>query len=203
MKKSFALSIVAIFMALDVGCTSTPQKKPKVVGFAIVYPLQYPSKSVPIEANRTSILWGKNDYVRGMDFGGIGNFTEKEFDGSALSLVFNDTRGKAHIFALQLGVVANLNHGHTKVEGFQVAGGLNYSGDDQSVYGVQVAALNIGMKNKIYGFQVGAYNEAEAVYGFQIGVINRTKNLYGIQIGALNFSGNNGLPLSPVLNIGF
>jgi|GEM_PF-979348 len=204
MKQLALFALTALFL-LSVGCASTQKKeKPKVVGLALVYPVQFPSKEVPIEANRTSILWGKHDVVQGADLGFIGNFTEKEFNGTALSFVFNSTRGKADIMGLQFAGLINLNHGKTKIEGFQMAGGVNYSGGEHAVYGVQVAGLgNIGMKNKVYGFQVGIYNEAEAIYGFQIGILNRTKNLYGIQIGALNFSSNNGLPFFPIINAGF
>jgi hypothetical protein len=205
MKYSRLLALAAL-VTINVGCASSKSKREesKVVGFAIIYPIQYPSKSVPVEANRTSIFWGKHDYVQGADLGFVGNFTDKEFAGSALAIGFNVTRGKAHILAIQMAGLTNANLGATKIEGFQVALGVNYTGGNQSVYGLQLAGLgNIGKGNKVYGFQVGLYNEAEAIYGFQIGAVNRTKNLYGIQVGALNFYSNNGLPFFPVINIGF
>lgn len=205
MKKHIGLFIIVVgLLSLNLACTTTQKEKPKVVGFAIMAPVQFPGKSTPIEANRTSVIWGNHDKVQGIDFSLIGNFTQKEFNGSALALGFNSTRGKADVIAMQLAGIANLNHGKTSIQGFQIAAGANYSGSSQSVYGFQLAGLaNLGMKNKVYGFQVGLYNEAEAIYGLQIGLINRTKSLYGIQIGALNFSSKNGLPVFPVINVGF
>ncbi len=196
--------LLALILLLQTACASDPKPEPQYAAFAIFPPLQSPmNKEEPVLVGRTSILWGSHDYVQGADVSLIGNFVNKEFRGSAGSLVFHSTSGKARIFAGQFSGVANFNHGDTKIEGFQFATAMNYAGGPQKVYGAQVGALNVGKKNKVYGFQIGAYNQAEAIYGFQIGVLNRTKTLYGIQIGLLNFSGKNGLPFCPVVNIGF
>lgn len=190
-KSSVGLSLnVLIFTALavflQIGCTTVEKEPEPIVGFAIFPPLQYPAKSGKIDANRTSIIMGHHDSVAGYDLSFFGNITDKEFNGLATALGFNITRGKTNIAILQLAGLFNSNTG------------------DARIYGVQVAGLaNTGGKTKVYGFQIGLYNEAESIYGFQVGLINKTKNLYGIQIGLANISYNNGLSFCPVLNIGF
>lgn len=203
--ETWKVYLVALtLMGLQIGCTSTQKEEPKIAGAAFFPPIQYPSREVPIMADRTSIIVGDHDVVHGLDKSFVGNFVNKEFKGVALSGVFHSTRGKAEIMGLQVSTVANLNHGATTINCIQLAAGINYAGSNQSVYGFQLAGLgNFGGKNKVYGFQVGAFNQAEAIYGIQIGLINTTKNLHGIQIGALNFSGKNGLPIFPVINVGF
>lgn len=197
-------SILIFFISLCfVNCTTVPTPEPDIVGFSIFPPLQYPGRGTAINANRTSLLLGRHDKVSGTDFSMFGNITDKEFNGAALALGFNKTKGKAHIYGLQM-ALANLNYGTTHVGGLQIGGLLNLSKAAHNVYGLQLAGLaNIGKKNTVYGAQVGLYNQAESIYGFQIGLFNKTKNLYGIQIGAINISSNNGLPFCPVVNAGF
>ena len=188
---------------LIVNCTSTPAPEPEIVGFSIFPPLQYPGRGTAITANRTSIFLGRHDKVQGMDFSLFGNITDKEFNGSAFALVFNKTKGKANIYGMQI-ALANLNHGTTRIDGFQLGFAYNHSKMAHTVYGFQLAGLaNLGKKNTVYGAQVSLYNQAESVYGFQIGLVNTTKNLYGIQIGAINMSAKNGLPFCPIINVGF
>lgn len=53
----------------------------------------------------------------------------------------------------------------------------------------------------VRGWQIGVFNEAtEDLSGVQIGLLNITHHLQGLQIGVLNFSGEGGLPVSPLLN---
>lgn len=202
----FRISVICLLLApafFQVGC-STTQQKPKIAGTALFPPLQYPDKKTPIEAGRFSYLWGDHDVVHGADVGLIGNIVEKDFEGTSFAVLFHTTGGKAHAVGIELSGLTNLHYGPTNVEGFEVAGLVNYAKAEQRVIGVQVASLaNLGMKTKVYGFQIGAFNEADSVYGFQIGILNRTKYLYGFQIGLLNIASHNGLPFCPVINVGF
>lgn len=180
------LVLIAVATLSQVGCMTVEKEPEPIAGFSIFPPLQYPDKGGKIDASRTSIIYGHHDSVTGYDLSFFGNITDKEFNGIATSLVFNVTRGKTNVVLLQL------------------AGLLNSNSGDARIYGIQIAGLaNTGAKTKVYGFQVGLYNEADSIYGFQIGVINKTKNLYGVQIGLANISYKNGLPFCPVLNIGF
>lgn len=196
--------IAAVFAALtQTGCTTT-RTEPQYAGASIFPPLQTPDRQTPVRLGRGSILWGDHDVVYGADTSFIGNIVNKEFVGSALSGVFHSTSGKANITGGQFSGLMNLNYGKTRIEGLQFTIGVNYARGDQRVIGIQFAALaNLGMKNRIYGFQFGLYNEAEAIYGFQVGLVNKTKKLYGLQIGLANISYKNGLPFCPIINAGF
>lgn len=200
----FSTLVLLAVGLLQTACTSSPSKEPQYAGVALFPPIQDPDKGTPISLGRGSILWGDHDVVHGLDTSFVGNFVNKEFKGSALSGIFHTTRGTADINGWQVSLVLNNNLGKTRIGGVQFTAGVNYAGGDQRVVGVQMAALaNIGMKNRVYGFQFGMYNEAEAIYGVQIGVLNRVKNLYGLQVGLLNFASKNGLAFFPVINAGF
>lgn len=180
----FALAIMALIF--QTGCGTVEKQPEPVVGFSIFPPLQYPGRSGKIDANRTSMVYGDHDSVQGYDLSLFGNRTRKEFSGIATSLAFNWNSGKTNVYILQF------------------AGLVNANTSDANIYGFQIAGLaNAGAKTKVYGFQIGLYNEAEAIYGFQIGLINKTKSLHGVQIGLANISSKNGLPFCPLLNIGF
>ncbi len=195
------LSLFCILISL-VAC-STKRTDPPIAGFSIFPPLQYPFKDTPIRAGRVSWLWGNHDSVHGVDVGMIGNIVNKDFNGTAFSTIFHSTGGKATLWG-QMSGITNINRGKAEIEALQFAGITNIARGENIVYGLQFAGLaNIGKKNKVYGFQMSAYNQAESIYGLQIGLVNITKNLYGVQLGLANFSKNNGLPFCPILNVGF
>ncbi len=139
----------------------------------------------------------------GLDFGIGGNITEQEFTGLAISGLFNYTKGSTTVLGLQAAGLTNINTSKTRVYGLQMALGMNYNTADTEVVGFQVAAVNQGSHTKVFGAQLGIYNEAMDVYGFQIGLINVANSLHGIQIGLLNFHKTGTFAVSPIINIGF
>ncbi len=170
----------------------------------LVPPLQFPTQEFTIAGSRISVLWGKHRDIYGLDVGGIGNITEGNFVGAAVSGIFNLTNGKTTILGLQAAGIANVNTKEIKVIGLQVALGLNQNDSASTIIGLQVAAIaNLSAFSNVYGAQIGLYNHALEVYGLQIGLVNSAKNLHGMQIGLLNFNDGGVFKVSPILNIGF
>lgn len=202
-RSSFAWLAVAAAVAACSTVAPKDQKESPVAG-GVFPPLQDPSPGVKIVGTRASAGFARHDVVHGLDTGFIGNIASKDFVGAAASGIFHSTSGSATILLFQASGVTNLNFGKTRIVGLQVALGVNYSGAENRIYGIQLGGVgNFGSKTSIYGFQLGLYNEAETVYGFQIGLLNRTKNLHGMQIGVLNLASNNWLPVVVGLNVGF
>ncbi len=174
------------------------------VAVAILPPLQFPSDEFTITGARFSFLWGHHRDLYGLDFGVLGNITDQEFTGIALSGAFNYTKGTTTILGLQFAGLANINNNKTTVYGLQMALGLNSNTATSSVVGVQAALLgNLSPFTDIYGVQIGLYNKAMSVYGLQIGLVNFTSNLHGVQIGLVNFNSKGPFVVSPLLNVGF
>lgn len=172
-------------------------------GIGIVPSFQYPGRDKAV-STRLSILYGENSSVYGGDLGLLGNITTKDFEGFAISGLFNATAGKATVVGYQLAGVVNWNSGEMRTVGFQVSSLINYNKGQGFVGGAQVAALaNVSPKANIIGFQAGLFNRANKVYGFQVGLINVAEALYGLQIGLVNINSNGPLNFFPGLNIGF
>lgn len=171
---------------------------------SIAPPLQFPSEEFSITGARLSFLWGHHRDLYGIDLGLLGNVTDQEFTGIALSGVFNYTKGTTTILGLQLAGLANINSNKTNIYGLQMALGINSNSTNTTVVGVQAALLgNLSPFTDIYGLQLGLYNKALNVYGLQIGLVNVTSNLHGVQIGLINFNTKGRFAVSPLLNIGF
>lgn len=170
---------------------------------AIAPPVQFPPADYSVTGVRLSALWGKHRDLYGLDVGVLGNITEQDFVGIGVSGIFNNTRGSTTILGAQIAGATNINTNKTRVFGVQAALGANFNSAESSVFGVQVAIANLSSHTKVYGFQVGIYNEAQDVYGFQIGLINRAKSVHGLQIGLMNFNQTGLFVVSPIINFGF
>src|SRR5690606_19568592 len=143
-------------------------------------------------------LWGDHRNVYGFDFSAIGNITNNHFGGIGVSGVFNYNRGTATVLGLQATGAANININKTNDLGLQVAGLFNSNRAESSVVGFQIAPIaNLSTHTKVYGAQVGLYNDAREVFGFQIGLINKVDTLHGLQIGLLNFNKRGLFSVSP------
>jgi len=172
------------------------------VSISLVPPLQFPPGDYAVTGARISLL-GRQRNVYGVDVGLLGNITEQNFTGLAVSGLFNNTRGTTNVVGLQFAGAANINNNKTRVIGLQAALGLNYNAAEASVMGLQLALANVSKFTKIYGVQAGIYNHAKEVYGLQIGLVNVTDSLHGLQIGLLNFNKGGLFAVSPILNAGF
>ncbi len=174
------------------------------LSISLAPPVQFPPNDFSVTGVRASVLWGKHRSLYGIDLGLLGNITEQNFTGLAVSGIFNNTRGTTLITGLQFAGLANVNTNKTTVIGLQGTLGVNYNSAASSVSGLQLALLaNISPFTDIYGVQVGLYNKAKAVYGLQLGLVNITDDLHGIQIGLVNFNKSGPFAISPFLNIGF
>lgn len=194
----FLVLIGALFSATSAKAAASP------LSIAIVPPIQFPPDDFSVTGLRGSALWGHHRNFYGLDLGLLGNVTDQEFTGLAVSGAFNYTRGTTHAIGLQLAGLTNVNTSKTAVYGLQVAGVLNYNSAASTVRGLQLALLaNQSPFTDIYGAQVGIYNRAKDVYGLQIGVVNVADNLHGLQIGLVNFNHSGPFAISPFLNVGF
>jgi hypothetical protein len=170
---------------------------------AIVPPIQFPPDDFTVTGARVSLLWGNHRNFYGVDVGLLGNITQQDFTGLAVSGAFNLTHGTTTITGLQLAGLTNINTSKTSVYGLQAAILMNSNTAASKIVGVQLAAANNSPFTDIYGVQAGVYNKAQEVYGVQIGLVNVASNLHGIQIGLVNFNSKGPFVVSPLLNVGF
>ncbi len=172
------------------------------VGIAIFPPVQFPDSKVYITGVRVSALWGSHWKVFGADIGVVGNITQQDMVGFAVSGIFNAGYGNISIFPAQIAGIANIADGRVDVYGLQLAAGVNYIPKGGTITGLQVALVNLAQHTDIRGFQVGLYNTANRVYGFQIGVVNQAESLHGIQLGLINMHRTGLFAIVPGINIG-
>jgi hypothetical protein len=174
------------------------------IGVSILAPVQLPLERVPITGARLSLLVGRHERFYGLDLAAIGNVTTKRFLGASVAGLFNWTEGVTTIVGLQFAGLANINVGSAKINGLQLALGFNTNFGDAKVKGIQLALLgNSAVNTRIYGAQIGLFNEAGIVYGVQIGLVNVAQKLRGLQIGLANFSSRDASSMLPFLNFGF
>jgi hypothetical protein len=192
-----------IFLAILVG-TVHAHAAVSPISFGIVRPIQFPPEDFTVTGARISLLWGEHRNMYGLDLGLMGNITEQEFTGLAISGVFNMTMGNTTIVGLQLAGLTNINTNKVFVGGLQLAAGMNINEAASTVAGLQAALLaNLSPFTDIYGVQMGLYNRAAIVHGLQIGLVNVTDSLHGFQIGLINFNHKGTFAVSPILNAGF
>jgi hypothetical protein len=180
------LRLFICFAVIIIGFKAQAASMASPLGFSLVNPAEVPGDDYSIKGLRLSLIYGNHRNVSGIDLGLIGNFTEQDFKGTAISGIFNHTAGD------------------TTIVGAQIAGIVNINKARASIYGVQFAiGANLGEYTDIYGVQIGLYNRAREVYGLQIGLLNYATNLHGVQIGLLNFNSQGWFSMSPLINIGF
>ncbi len=196
LKKLAALFLLSGFVSLSDAAVS-----PVAVGFAP--PVQFPGRDFSITGLRLSFLWGVQRDLYGLDLGLIGNTTEQDFVGLAVSGLFNRTKGQTTAIGLQAAGLANINENKTRVIGAQVALGLNQNKAVSTIAGLELALANLSPHTSVYGAQLGLYNVAQVVYGVQLGLVNVTESLHGIQIGLVNFHRKGLFSVAPIINIGF
>jgi hypothetical protein len=200
MSKSIRIFLLGFVLLLCSGARAAISP----LSVSVLAPVQFPPGDFSVTGARVSAFWGHHRDVYGLDFGVIGNITDQDFVGLAISGIFNITHGTTTILGLQAAGVTNVNTNKTNIFGAQIALAINSNQASSSVTGLQAAILgNLAAHTDIYGAQVGLYNRAQSVYGFQIGLINDTDSLHGIQIGLLNFNRKGLFAVSPILNIGF
>jgi hypothetical protein len=184
-------------------CISQAKAAVSPLGIAIIPPLQFPGGESSVAGLNVSALWGEHRHVYGLSFGVLGNISEQDFGGLAISGLFNRNLGMTTIVGLQAAAITNINTQKTSVVGLQIAL-VNSNTATSSVVGFEIGPIaNLSPHTSIYGFQLGIFNQAEEVYGFQIGLINHVTMMHGLQIGLLNFNDKGLFSVCPILNFGF
>ena len=174
------------------------------LSLGLAHTIEFPAEDFSVTGLRLSILWAEHRAMYGVDLGVLGNITEQEFAGLAVSGVFNNTQGSASIVGLQLAGITNMNSGKVRLYGFQLAGAVNSNQGESTGTGIQAALLaNLSPHMTLNGLQVGLYNRAHDIRGLQIGLINVTDNLHGFQIGLLNYNRQGLFSVAPILNADF
>lgn len=172
------------------------------VSVSIVPPLEFPPYDFDITGLRLSALWGSHRNVYGFDFGLLGNMTNGQMTGVAVSGLFNYNQGMTTAIGIQAAGLANVNVNKARIYGVQVAA-FNSNRAESTVVGLEVGLVNMASYTDIRGFQVGVFNRAHDVVGFQIGLINQCDTLHGLQIGLINFHTRGLFAVAPILNVGF
>ncbi len=201
-KKFLKLSRACLLTFLVFGSLGAFAGTMTPLSIGLAPPVMFPPRNFTITGLRMSVLWGSHQYMYGLDLGGIGNITKYDFNGIAVSGIFNRTEGVTNIYGLQAAGILNSNMQKLKLVGLQVAT-VNSNIAASTITGFQLALLNLGTYTKIYGIQAGIYNRADEVYGFQIGLINVVTTLHGMQIGFINFYTTGTFIVCPFLNFGF
>lgn len=137
--------IVSSSRAMAAGSDVTP------IEVGLFPPLQLPGTDYAVKGLRLAGV-GVNRTFAGLDLGILGNVTDVEFSGIAISGLFNLNRGTSTVYGLQLAGIANLDLGSSEVYGLQLAG-YNYAG---KVHGLQIGLINVA--NELHGVQIGLFN---------------------------------------------
>jgi hypothetical protein len=202
---TFAFLLLSFVVASEASASASP------LAIGLFPPIQVPSSDSEVTGLRLSLLVGKHSGAYGFDFGLIGNITDDNFKGLAVSGLFNHNSGVTKIIGLQAAGIANVNAAKTNVYGFQIAL-VNINRQPAATEHSKGFAVSSNLSNgsdagweygAVYGMQLGIYNSAAEVYGFQIGLINSTNKLHGIQIGLINFNKGGPFEVCPVFNVGF
>jgi hypothetical protein len=192
--------IISAFLILLTSCLAQAAITP--IAVSIIPPVQFPPSDFSITGARISLM-GHHRSVYGLDLGLLGNTTDLDFYGLAISGVYNYTKGTTVAIGAQLAGLANYNNSKTSVIGLQAALLANINRAESKVVGLQFALANLSDHTDIYGVQMGLYNVADEVYGLQIGLVNVANNLHGLQIGLVNFHNKGTFVVAPILNAGF
>ena len=76
---------------------------------SVVPPVQFPPSDFDITGLRVSAIYGHHRDVYGIDIGALGNITDQDFVGLALSGGFNITHGTTTILGAQMAGLFNYN----------------------------------------------------------------------------------------------
>ena len=197
-------ALIALFLMMSSFFPSHAEAMLSPLSINLVPPIEFPPADFDVTGLRASILWGHQRSVYGFDFGIVGNMTNINMVGIAISGGFNMNYGSVTAIGTQLAGLFNYNANKTMIYGTQITLGVNYNQAQSVISGLEIAGIaNLSKFTNIYGAQVALYNRAQEVYGLQIGIINLCSNLHGIQIGLLNFNDKGLFSVSPILNVGF
>jgi hypothetical protein len=169
---------------------------------SILAPVQFPTERFTIAGARISAFWGDHSDVYGFDLGLIGNMTDHDSVGVAVSGIFNYNKGQSTIVGLQFAGITNINVDHSRVFGVQAAA-VNMNYGESTIVGLGVGLANITASTDIWGVQAGIYNTSRTVNGFQFGLVNIAQSLHGVQIGLVNINRTGLFLVAPILNVGF
>ena len=115
------------------------------------------------------------------------NHADDALYGAQVALIHNRA---GHVHGLQLGLV-NL----------AARSGGGDSLDASDLDGVQLGGFN--WAGDASGLQVGLVNASDRTSGVQVGLVNVTDHLRGVQLGLVNVSHDGGLPVAPLMNVGW
>jgi len=196
--------LVVLFLTASPFLSSHAEAMLSPLSLNIVPPIEFPPADFDVTGLRASVLWGNQRSVYGFDFGLVGNMTNINMVGIAISGGFNMNYGSVTAIGTQLAGLFNYNANKTMIYGTQITLGVNYNQAQSALSGLELAGIaNLSKFTNIYGLQVALYNRAQEVYGLQIGLVNSCSNLHGVQIGLLNFNDKGLFSVSPILNVGF
>ena len=144
-----------------------------------------------------NMLVGASAGIKGVELGGLGNFTKGNVRGLQAVGLANAALGD--VTGLQLAGLVNFDKGY--VDGLQVAGLVNavtgpvkgvqlaglVNAPAKDVRGLQASGLLNTSIGHLHGLQVGLTNVAvKSATGSQIGLVNYTGKLNGFQLGLVN-----------------
>jgi hypothetical protein len=149
MLSKYSFSTLIILVALLIIAPTAFAQKERPIQLSLFAPVQVVNENDPITGIRLNLLYGRNVYVKGLDWGLVNHTTTGVTQGVQFGFV---GIVDADFFGWQDNVV-NITKGH--FEGFQW-GFVNYANDAT-------------------GFQLGIVNYARSIRGLQIGLVNIIK----------------------------
>ncbi|MEZ4425246.1 MAG: hypothetical protein R3E98_17745 [Gemmatimonadota bacterium] len=164
---------LALAAVLGLPALASAQAKP--FEFALYSPIQVRNPDDEIQVLRLSLIYGRNESVKGLDVG----------------LVARNTGGVSK--GLQYALVGIVDGDFV---GWQNNGVSITRGE---ITGIQSGLYNQAAQGEVAQF--GLVNQARDVSGFQLGLINLAENLYGVQIGLVNvISSKEAFGVLPLVN---
>lgn len=190
-----ALLLVAM-LCLPLMCQSLIAQNATPLAIAIYDPITMPQSSV-VKGIRFNILYGKHEYVSGLDIGLVSHTVYKNTGVliAGIQIGHKSSGFRASLFnfvdeasGFQLGLM-NMNK-FANCPSF----GILYNEASIKSSGPQLGLWNT--TGESVGIQLGLINYATEVNGMQFGLINVADSMpAGIQLGMLNFSNNGFFPV--------
>lgn len=184
MKKTLsAIAITACLMSLSAHASQSP------VMFSTLNGFNAPAANT-VGGVRLSVLHGKVNEVKGVDFSFIGLSETDSTVGVNFGLMFGAAKVNQNMTGVSAGI---LNWMPGETVGVNV-GTVNVTGD---VKGLNLGVVNFSKGNTLVDFATVSISQQSTV---QFGFFNMTENIEGVQIGLLNCADNGFFKCFPFIN---
>lgn len=153
---------------------------PTAFQLALYNPAQIVSEETDVQGLRLSLIYGKNDTVKGLDVGVVAH--AREARGVAVGILHIVDEDLTGLQVAPIGASVT----HRSLRGVQAAFGLSRAND---LEGAQLSIVNL-LEEPSRGIQAASFANLHKsdLTGLQVALLNNVASLGGLQVGGVNFS---------------